>query len=409
MEKAYHNHCGDEELNKMEKAKRSRGRPRADKKQLRKEIRKAGMTFSRSITGTNSTCMISLPAPWIRLMDLKRGNELLAIIHGNDFGFIAVVPPREDLFSLGKATIRISPEEEKALTEEGEDSLVLRMISRKVVAAYLRGYDEIYVRMNEKNHKIPQVLEERMKELALKLFGVQAMPSSQEEIHLWMSSAYRDCKEIFTTMYRYVSEMCSNLEKILTKFDPVLAEDLIRTDDIVDGWYHFIVRNLKMAARNPYAMYQMIGIENYRELMAYRLVARSNERIADHCVKMAETLLGLDTDQDQRERWSRLEFGQEISNLCAESMGILKSMMNAFLNQEELQTKFDRANRAIARAEELEKERREILKSIVETRERISPQEFWVQRLVIESMRRIVDYAVTIGELTLNLHIDWIV
>jgi phosphate uptake regulator len=392
-------------------AEKQKGRPPLDKEKLRNELKKAGREFSRKITGTKSTCMISLPSAWVKALELKHGSELSLIIHGDDFGFLSVVPSESNLLSLGKAIIRVSSEEEEKLSTENGDSSTSRKILRKIVAAYLRGYSDIYIRMEEKNHKLPENLQKRIMKFETKLFGIQVLSSSSEEIYLWMSAGYINVKEILSKMCVYVNQMCNDIMKNLEQFDEVLAESIKSTDDTVDGLYHFFVRNLKNAARNPLAMHNTAKIENYRELMAYRLVGRCNERIADHCTVVAETLLELYADIRKRQERSKLKFEGEFLNLCRQSMDTYKLLMNSFSSEERMVESFESANEALAGVEALRKKEKEILKNLLKraSEKSISPEDFWARRTILQSIHRMIDYATTIGEITLNLRITSVV
>ena len=78
-----------------------------------------------------STYIISLPKNWIEQNQIKKGSFIR--LHEEEGGSLTIVPPSTKLKKkLDEATIMVRPDDD---TE---------MINRKIVSAYLSGYNSIH-------------------------------------------------------------------------------------------------------------------------------------------------------------------------------------------------------------------------------------------------------------------------
>jgi len=69
-----------------------------------------------------------------------------------------------------------------------------------------------------------------------------------------------------------------------------LANEVINTDDEVDRFGFYIIRQLKIAIQNEHLLKEM-GFKNSRDCLGYRLIVKNIERTGDHAVIIAKDLL----------------------------------------------------------------------------------------------------------------------
>ncbi len=69
-----------------------------------------------------------------------------------------------------------------------------------------------------------------------------------------------------------------------------LAQEVINTDDEVDRFGFYIIRQLKIAIQNEHMLKEM-GFRNARNCLGYRLVVKNIERTGDHAAFIASDLL----------------------------------------------------------------------------------------------------------------------
>ncbi len=86
----------------------------------------------------------------------------------------------------------------------------------------------------------------------------------------------------------------------LQNLDHILAKDVIATDNEVDRFNLYIVRQLKMAIQDP-RIIKDIGLTTARDCLGYRLVTKSVERTADHAASIAENVLLLKKNLDRED------------------------------------------------------------------------------------------------------------
>lgn len=78
-----------------------------------------------------------------------------------------------------------------------------------------------------------------------------------------------------------------------------LAREVINTDDEVDRFGFYIIRQLKIAIQNEHMLKEM-GFKNARDCLGYRLVVKNIERTGDHAVLIANDILEFKKSSKER-------------------------------------------------------------------------------------------------------------
>ena len=71
-----------------------------------------------------------------------------------------------------------------------------------------------------------------------------------------------------------------------------LAKEVIRSDDEVDRFSLYVLRNLVMAMQNGRVLREM-GLKNPSDCLSYRVAVKSIERVADHACSIADKAITL--------------------------------------------------------------------------------------------------------------------
>jgi phosphate uptake regulator len=177
----------------------------------------------------------------------------------------------------------------------------------------------------------------------------------------------------------------------LQNLDPQLAKSVVATDDEVDRFNLYVVRQLKTAVQNP-RIIRETGLKNARDCLGYRLVTKSVERAADHAVSIAENALLLKEPVD-KEILKNLE---EMSNLA---VSLFETSIEALFRLD-----FDLAESVIQKTKDVSFPMKEGLLSSGKIGTEVANL-----RLVIESLRRTAEYASDIAEIVLNMTVESIV
>jgi phosphate uptake regulator len=329
------------------------------------------------LTG-GSTYIISLPKKWIALNQLKKNNTL--IVRTEDDGSLSVMPP--DLAKQEKpqeAHILVSP-------KDLPDPLI-----RKTVSTYLFGYNIIHIKAKDGQQLSPR------QRIALKSFardllvGTEIVIDTPTELTLQVLLSYPELS--VQSALRRMSIITASMHKDaitgLQNLDHILAKDVIATDNEVDRFNLYIVRQLKMAIQDP-RIIKDIGLATARDCLGYRLVTKSVERTADHAASIAENVLLLKKNLDKK-------ILQKIVEMSSISISMFENAIESLF-----QCDFDLAESVIEKTREV----MSIEKEAVAATQHIGADEAANIRLIIESIRRTAEYASDIAEIVLNMTVE---
>jgi hypothetical protein len=327
---------------------------------------------------------------------------LSLIIHPQDYGFVSIVAPTIDTTIPKKATIIVSPSES------------VRKVFRKIVAAYVVGYERIYLEPPEGKSPLSGAVRKEIAQLARdKLYGIEISRNDEEQLEIAVNVAtirpietlQEMCKQAMSMYERAIGKIISGgrvwLEGTFKGEARAIDEevealkDIEKEDDAVDRRHHYGTRNLKRALIDPRLM-RSLGPMNPRVAMGYRLIEKDVERIADHSERIAATYREYISSRPKSPK-DREAYNALVETIKARDKQVkeLFSRMHRAL-MEEGEKAFNDANDAIEYGETVALELRQIEEQHKE----------WHHRRMLESMRRIVDYTIGIGEIILNLHIN---
>ncbi|MEM3046416.1 MAG: phosphate uptake regulator PhoU, partial [Candidatus Bathyarchaeia archaeon] len=239
----------------------------------REEFRKIQLTG-------RSSYVVSLPKRWATSLGLKPGDAVS-------------IKMQEDSSLLISPRGGIPPKRE---TELGEVRLVKgqedpQSLARRIVSLYLVGHNLIHVSSTDG----ALTLRERsmIKHLAeTKLVGGEIIEESPKLISLRILASYPGLtvEDALRRMFSLALAMQRDAISALKTLDRELMEAVIRTDDEVDRFSLYIVRQLKRAVEDE-RLIREIGLRTAKECLGYRLAVKAVERVADHAVRMAENML----------------------------------------------------------------------------------------------------------------------
>lgn len=334
------------------------------------EVRKIQLTGK-------STYIISLPKKWVESLNLKQGSQL--IISRKDQNTL-VITPKEVVGPLKQkeATIIVS-------VKDGIDSII-----RKIVSLYLVGYGVIKVKARD-DQLLPTQKNMIKDFLRKKLIGAEVLSESSKDLEirvlighpeLSLENALRRACNIIISMY-------DDILVALKTLDRALAREIISIDDEVDRLYLYMIRQLKAAVENDKVL-KVSGLSNQRDCLGYRVIVKFVERIADHLVKIAENITLLDDSISE----SIIKKIFEIS-LFAKSM--FEEAVNSLYKKD-----YILADNVIAKAKSISIIENEFI-NLIEKMDNVNVS---ILRLIVESIRRTVEYSSDISEIVLNLNVE---
>jgi phosphate uptake regulator len=336
-----------------------------------KEVRKVQFTG-------RSTYVLSLPKRWIEEMHLHAGDQVTLVRETDNS--LSIVPtntgPAE---SLAEATAII-------VSSEGESSL-----RRKVVSMYLAGYNIIHLKL--KAGRINPALRDAVRDVVRRnLVGTEMIADASDIITLQvlLSLPELSVNTAIRRMYLIASSMHRDAMTALSELNQELARGVIKSDDEVDRFSLYVLRNLVMATQNGRVLREM-GLKSPSDCLSYRVAVKSIERVADHACGIAEMSTKL-KDKIPKETLQKIE---KMSYLA---LTVLGDSVEALLRRD-----YQLADKTVDQVEGVHPLEEDALASVEKSRDPAS------LKLVLEDIRRTAEYASDIAEAALNETIEEVI
>jgi phosphate uptake regulator len=101
-------------------------------------------------------------------------------------------------------------------------------------------------------------------------------------------------------MFLIASSMHKDAMLSLSEMNHELANAVIKSDDEVDRFSLYILRNLVIATQNEKTLLE-IGLKRPADCLSYRVAVKSIERIADHSSGIADKCLKIEEQEISKE------------------------------------------------------------------------------------------------------------
>ncbi len=326
-----------------------------------------------------SSYIVSLPKQWITEMGLKQGDQVAVVRQG--ISALQIVPSKHHNKVSGgdDATIEIKQDDEGSI------------IIRKLISLYLLGFSIINVKPKLGRLKPSQrnAVKDAVKGM---LMGTEIIADSTEgiTIQVLINLFELSVDGALKRMLIIAKSMQNDALLALGEANYDLAKEVISSDDEVDRFSFYIIRQLKIAIQNEHMLKEM-GIENPHHCLGYRLIVKNIERVGDHATAIAKDLL----DFKKAIRKSVLEPIQEMNNF---SLSVLDAACLSLFKRD-----FNQAEQTVEKTLEISKYEKKILESIRLLRDN---EEVYRVRRMNENIRRISEYASDIAEIVLNMTIE---
>ncbi|AFU60486.1 phosphate update regulator [Candidatus Nitrososphaera gargensis Ga9.2] len=338
-----------------------------------KEVRKVQFTG-------RSTYVLSLPKKWIEEMHLHAGDQVtIARELDNSLSVVPVALGSSD--SLSEATAIILP-------SEGSSTL-----KRKVVSMYLAGYNIIHLKL--KMGRINPALRDAVREVVRRnLVGTEMIADASDNITLQvlLSLPELSVNTAIRRMYLIASSMHKDAMSALSELNYELAKEVIKSDDEVDRFSLYVLRNLVMATQNGRVLRE-VGLKNPSDCLSYRVAVKSIERVADHACGIADKAARL-KDRIPRDSLQKIE---RMSHLA---LMVLGDSVEALLRRD-----YHLADKTVDNAENIHKLEDYTIAAVEKDRVR----DLASIKLALEDIRRTAEYASDIAEAAMNETIDEVI
>ena len=264
-------------------------------------------------------------------------------------------------------------------------------LKRKVVSMYLAGYNIMHLK--SKVGRITPTQRDAVREVVRRnLVGTEIIADASDLItvqvllnlpELSVNTAVRRMFLISTAMHK--DAMTSIAEQ-----NQDLARTILKSDDEVDRFSLYILRNLVMATKND-RMLQEIGLSGPSDSLSYRVAVRSIERVADHAAGIANKCLNI-TEKISKELLQRLD------RMSRMSLSLLNDSVEAFLRRD-----YYLADSIVDKTDSIRSLENEIILLLDKTSSTATRESTNVQiKLILEDIRRTAEHASDIAEAAMN-------
>ena len=323
-----------------------------------------------------STYIISLPKNWVEDLKISVGDNITIVKNSNQSLTLFAKEQDKDQEKT-VATIQTSQK------EHGQ------AIKRKIIAAYLRGYNTIQIK--SKGMRIPVEHSRSIRELVrTNMIGTEIVESSSEQMTIQILTRLPELS--FETALRRMYLMATNMVKeaieSLEEVDTIHADEVANMDDEVDRFGLYMRRNLALAVENENVLQDM-GLRKPSDCLGYRAIISRIERIADHAALIAKRTKFVEKSIDEKVM-------KKITKLSENSLDVFEESITAVQTHD-----FEKGERVAEKVEKIINEEKQIMAKVSE-----SDTNSTIIRFVLEDIRRISEYSSDIAEVAIdeNIH-----
>ena len=337
-----------------------------------------GETRKIQFTG-KSSFIVSLPKQWVTDLGLKKGDQIRVSRQGTSALQIFPLKFQTGVKQSDDATIEIG-------VEENPSSII-----RKLISIYFLGFKTINMKPKSGILKPVQrtVIKNAVKRM---LMGAEIISDSTSgiTIQVLVNILELSVDGALKRMIHLAKSMLNDAILAVKEENLDLAEEVINTDDEVDRFGFYIIRQLIIAIQNEHMLKEM-GFNNVRNCLGYRLVVKNIERTGDHAVVIAKDLI-------EFKKGIKKQILMKIQDMNNFSISVLDDACLSLFKEDYVQ-----ADMTIKKANEIVKYEKKVLDA---TKSLKDDEEIFRIRRMVENIRRISEYASDIAEIVLNINIE---
>jgi phosphate uptake regulator len=300
---------------------------------------------------------------------------------------VLLFTPRAD-GSLTVYPASATPAESQRRTVEVSNDADEEHLFRRLIAEYIAGYPLLEVRtagrMSARTREIVRSFAQRM-------IGPEILEETAESVILQdvVGANPLPIPSIVRRMHQMVRAMQADAMAAFRGRDVSIARDVVERDWEVDRLHWFLEKQVTSALRDARILASLDL--TLPECSTYLLASRILERIADHAVRISETVEMLGSESTPEKIVVELE---RMANRAATCLADALDSLD--------QRDIAKANAVIDTTDQLTKEREHILREVASKRGRLAVGVAYV----LESLERSAMYATDLAEIAINRAVE---
>ena len=328
------------------------------------------MMDARKVQKTGgSTLIVSLPKKWVNEIGIKNGDSI---------GFIQ--QPDGTMLLSPKLAGKKTPRIRVVNVEEMESEHLLR----KMISIYMAGYNVIELKADK---RMTPEIREAIRSFSRKIIGPEIIEETINSVtlHDLVEPGDLPLDKGVGRMYLITKSMHTDAVTALKERNTTLADDVIARDNEVNRLYWLVLKQYNLLLNDP-GFGGKIGT-NPNEALAYLLIARIIERIADHADRIAESVKQLEEEKIDK------KIMHDILTASRIALSIVETSISAFYTKN-----ISECNKAIDSSKNLMKIRENLIGKVVGTKSTVAVPLAYI----IESIDRTGFYGTDIAEIAIN-------
>ena len=328
---------------------------------------------SLQMTG-RSSYILTLPKEWINTSKLQKNDK------------IGIITQPDGTLLITSKIYREQTRREKQL--EVHDKTDQAYLYRQLIGSYISGYNSIKIKSST---RLSVPIRNIVDQFIQSTVGQEVMEETDNSITLkdLLNPVEMPFNNTIKRMQIVVKNMHKDAMQALMTKDKILLEDVILRDNNLDRLHWLIARQYNILSRNA-SLAKKMEITVGRSSTSF-LISRTIERIGDHIVRIAHNVLKLiDLEIDKK-------IVDNINSASNVSLDIFLKSITSFFKGD-----IKTANDVIESVKKLEKRCNEINTLTLQQKGATAVSFGYI----VESIRRIGEYAEDISEHVINFLID---
>ncbi|MFW6120385.1 MAG: PhoU domain-containing protein [Petrotogales bacterium] len=325
------------------------------------------------LTG-GSSYIVTLPKEWIRSLNIQKNDPIGLYMQSN--GTILVTP-------------KINREQTQRIKNFNVDSSTNKnVLLRNLIGAYIAGYNSIQI---DSKTRMPTQVRETIRDFTQTTIGQEVVEETDRSIIIkdLLNPAEMPFKKTIKRMYIIVKNMHEDVINAIREKDRNLAEEVLLRDNEVDRLHWLIARQHNIILKNVNFAEKMKTTVEYASTSF--LISRTIERIGDHIVRIAHNVLKLIDGKIDKKIVDNIHSTSDVS------LDIFNKSIASFFRRD-----INTANDVIESTKKLEQQCNEINTLTLQQKGATAVSFGYI----VESIRRIGEYAEDISEYVINYLID---
>lgn len=338
-------------------------------------MRATGGFHGRKIQKTGgSTYIISLPKNWVTSRGLHAG-DVLSFAPRPD-GSLVIQPEETGTTEILRRVVPIS-------NDMDEEHLL-----RRLIAEYIAGSTLLEIRTTT---RMSARTRDIVRGFAQRVIGPEIIEETAESVILQdvVGPNPLPIPQVIRRMHQMARAMQSDAMAAFHSADVLIAKDVIERDREVDRLHWFVEKQVNSALRDARVLTSLAV--TLPDCSTYLLASRTMERIADHAVRIAETVTILGRERIPERLVS------ELDRMAAAAATALADALDC-LDSRDIQ----KANEVVDAAHKLTEERDSILHQLTSKHGRLAVGLAYV----LESLERSAFYASDLAEIAINRAVE---